>query len=83
MTKLEVKIKNPHLITKTLSKNGAYLAKFFNEDDRILIYKNGYLTGVIECKSWQNIFTLQLDQKSENYSNLKKIKNMAIEVELE
>lgn len=83
MTELKVKIKNPQLIPKVKGKDGAYLAKFFIENDRILIYRAGRLTGVIECKSFRNIFALQLDQNSENYSNLKKIKNMTIEVELE
>jgi len=83
MTKLETKIKNPKPVSSKKGKNGAYLAKFSREDDRILLYKDNFLVVVLETKPWNSILNAQLDQTSSNYKNLKKIKKMMIEVELE
>lgn len=72
MTKLETKIKNQKLATQEEPKNGAYLAKFWDADDRILLYNNGKLAIVIDTKPCQDILNAQINPNPTNYSHLKK-----------
>lgn len=86
MTKLEVKIKKKEVEAEEMDRKGAYLATFNQPDDRIIffndLFQNRDMVTVID-KLFLGEFHIQENQMASIYTNLKKIKKITIEVELE
>ncbi len=83
MTELEIKIKGKIETIKN-AKPGAYLATNTKEDDRI-IYFPGTCSKTVTVLNvlYPGIFHMQENQRASTYTNLKRIKKITVEVELE
>jgi len=81
MTKFEVEITKSKKVNKIKGKYGAYLATFTTEDDRILLYNNDILQKIINTDSENEIWIQEA--QAVHYTNLKKIKKIKMEIELE
>lgn len=83
MTKLEIKIDKQKAIMSGV-KSGAYLATHDKEDDRIIFFDHRMSNTVtVINKLYSGSFHMQEGQQAGLYTNLKKIKKITIEVELE
>lgn len=85
MTKLEVKIKKKEIIPPVNTKVGAYLATNSNPDDRIIFFSGPSKQKVVTVLNalYNGAFHMQENQSAHMYTNLKKIKKITVEVELE
>lgn len=84
MAMTEIKIEVKKSTTKSvLIKNGIYMATFVVTNDRILLYKNDVLEDVLGICGLPARLKTQMSLDESNYRDLKKVKKMTIEVELE
>ena len=85
MTKLKIEIKESEKEEVEEERKGAYLATFSTEDDRIIFFDTWPPVNTVTVinRSYNGELIIQKDQSAYNYSNLKKIKSLKIEVELE
>jgi len=81
MTELKIKIKNDKAEPEV--KSGLYLATFFKKDDRILVYNLDILEDVLSIMGSPPKLIVQRKPHEGNYTDIRKIKKMTIEVELE
>jgi len=83
MTKAEIKIKIKEKKLGEKQKEGAYLATYIDEDDRIIFF-DGWNTSIVSVINVVPMgFNVQDNQPVIQYRNLKKIKMITLEVELE
>lgn len=84
MTKLDIIIKNPESLTeKKVLSAGAYLATFSKPNDRIVLINSQSEIKAVLKADFTGTLVIPHDPSLSLYRNLKKLKRITVEVELD